>query len=121
MTETIRRETYDDRVDSMASIAAGIARDLVEEGRADSKSEAKFDAVDDILDAHDWFSKPRFAGAAHGAIVEHATDRGVDPHRYSDWWSLAESDDMETVVKRLAYYAIQADVLSSAEDILTDA
>lgn len=115
MPETIDEAQYNDEVESQVEHLAEAVREELGAGNYSDPNRAAVDIVDDVLDAHDWFFKSQYGAAAHGCIIEHSD---TDPTRFSDWASLAESDEPGTTIQRIAYCCFEADVLDATNERL---
>lgn len=108
-------EEQGERLASAAAQDVATYHETGGEGGYEHYDEALLELVSDVLDGHDWFARRHRGAEFHGAVLEHSLSKcDNDPSTYSDWEGLAQSDDMQTVVKRLAYFAFEAAVLDYA-------
>jgi hypothetical protein len=120
MIETISTEDYESEVLRQANHLSQAATQAVEDGEYDTHHDAVLELASDVLDAHEWFTQRQYGPAAHGCIIEHATEYDTQIARYQDWWSMAESNSIETTVERVAYLAFESAVIEAANDLAGD-
>lgn len=115
MTDAISSDEYQDEVDENAGRLTEPALDAVSAGDYGHPHAAALDLASDVLDGHNWFARDVHGASLYGSIIEHSE---ADPARYSDWQALAESDNPTETVRRIAYCAFEADVISVARELL---
>lgn len=115
MSKSLTEEEYVGQVEHITEMLLEEADD---DPSTDDPMSYALENVHDELDYHEWFTKAHFGPMDHGAIIKYAHDREVSPEQFSDWWSLAESDDMLDTIKKMAYCAMEADVLHEVSDRL---
>ena len=120
MVETITEDDYESEVQVQANYLSQEAAQAVEDGLFDTHHNAVLEFASDVLDFHDWFARRHYGPAAHGCIIEHALEDDTQVTRHHDWWSMAESDDIETTLKRVAYLAFESAVIEAADDLGSD-
>lgn len=121
MTTPIPQEEYETMV---AKYGGRLAEYAVQDVERDTTYESKQNAVlylaDDVLDGHQWFTKSYYGPAAHGEIIEWATEAGVNPAEFTDISIATDARDPAEVVKRLAYIHFEAAVIQEALDQIDD-
>lgn len=114
MSEGISQEEYDDEVAQLSERLTEYAAEDVRKGEYDDFEHAVLDISTDVLDGHQWFARSYHGPADHGAVIEYATDAGVDPIRYSDLTTAADSEDPARIVRLTAYICFEAHVIERA-------
>jgi hypothetical protein len=121
MVTTIDAPEYDQEVAEQAGQLAEWAREDVGRGTAyEDEKGAVYDLVHDLLDAHPWFFRTKYGPAAHGCIIEHADEAGIDPNRHTDFAALTESSDPADAIKKSAYLVFESHVIEAAIERLGD-
>jgi len=121
MSAEVTQEEYEKKVAEYGRRLAQYAIQDVERDTAyTDEQDAVLHLVGDVLDGHQWFARSYYGPAAHGEIIEWATEAGVNPAEYTDITVATDARDPATVVKRLAYIHFEAAVIEEALDQLDD-
>jgi len=121
MIETVTAEDYDEEVTEHATRLAEYAEEDVERDTAyDDHHSAIVDLSRDVLDGHKWLARSHFGPAAHGCIIEYATEAGADASLYGDVEAYVDGGDIPGTVERLAFVLFEAHVIERAKGLVTD-
>lgn len=115
-----KRDYLEGGVEEMAEKLSAAAAEAVENDEYDDHRNAALELSIDVLDGHRWFARPDYGAADHGAIIEYASDEGVDPTAYRDLAHLVDGADPEAAVKHLAYAMFEAHVVDVAKEMPHD-